>query len=130
MSSIQERLANLKATGQRNVVNWVDSKEDLKEGDECAGVVVEKGEIETNFGISPIVTLDVDPDNPKADFVRVMGFHGIIEDAIQRSSVGDLFYVRFLGRVPSKKEGHDPYYNYRCIVEDAVTGKVEESDSF
>jgi hypothetical protein len=81
-------------------------------GDEIRGRVIGLGELEGDYGVSPVVTVLTDDDRE----VRVLGYGTAFRSQIMEANVevGDYFGARYLG----KKMGANgrEYHNYRVVA--------------
>lgn len=97
----------LEAALDRETLNWRAENE----GDKVFGRVIELGEVEGQYGVSPRVVV-LTPDDQE---VAIMGF-GILGGQIYSSGVevGDLFGVKYLGKQMSAN-GRE-YRNFKTKV--------------
>jgi hypothetical protein len=106
--SVQQRLDRMRQTAKRDVVAWVPDDGP----DEVGGQVVSVSTGDFGYGDTPIVLMDTGG----AELTKVTGF-GILEAPLKKVTPGDILFIKYLGKKPSKVEDHEDYRDFRVIHE-------------
>lgn len=89
-------------------------------GDKITGVVVERYQVDTDYGTGVAEALDIQTSSGMIAAVR--GYGQVLDSQIRRRDPqpGDRIGISYLGLVESKAKGHQPYRNFRVVVRPAA----------
>jgi hypothetical protein len=124
MSNSNDAIAQALADAGRPRETW----QPQKAGDAIAGRVFELAEIETEYGVSPLVTLDV----PNVEALQqIAGFGKVLGDRFRMANppieVGDILAVTYQGE-KTPRSGGKAYHDWTTIHRDP-TGQPKKATS-